>query len=90
MHAAGPTLSRRIPTLARRHMHLTPMRAVEPSLRTPYSSLPWSPKPPSCRPVAQPQTPQCARPPQGCKVMLAIEKAKLEAGKPDKDSPYWN
>jgi hypothetical protein len=27
---------------------------------------------------------------QGCKVMLALEKAKLESGLPDPDSPYWN
>jgi hypothetical protein len=28
--------------------------------------------------------------PQGCKVMIAIEKAKLERGLPDPDSAYWN
>ena len=28
--------------------------------------------------------------PPGCKAMIAIERAKLESGKPDMDSPYWN
>lgn len=28
--------------------------------------------------------------PQGCKVMLALDKKKLAAGKPDADSSYWN
>lgn len=28
--------------------------------------------------------------PQGCKCLIAIEKAKLELGKPDPDSAYWN
>ena len=28
--------------------------------------------------------------PPGCKCLIAIEKAKLELGKPDKDSAYWN
>jgi len=29
--------------------------------------------------------------PPGCKVMIAIERAKLEPGaKPDPDSAYWN
>jgi len=27
---------------------------------------------------------------QGCKVMLAIERAKLDSGLPDPDSAYWN
>lgn len=27
---------------------------------------------------------------QGCKVMLALEKAKLDSGLPDPDSAYWN
>lgn len=28
--------------------------------------------------------------PPGCKVMLAIERAKLDSGLPDPDSAYWN
>ncbi|KAL4432226.1 hypothetical protein ABPG77_005988 [Micractinium sp. CCAP 211/92] len=28
--------------------------------------------------------------PPGCKCLIAIEKAKLELGKPDPDSAYWN
>lgn len=27
---------------------------------------------------------------QGCKCLIAIERAKLELGKPDPDSAYWN
>jgi hypothetical protein len=27
---------------------------------------------------------------QGCKCMIAIEQAKLDLGKPDPDSAYWN
>jgi hypothetical protein len=27
---------------------------------------------------------------QGCKVLIAIERAKLVLGKPDPDSAYWN
>lgn len=27
---------------------------------------------------------------QGCKVMIAIERARLELGKPEIDSAYWN
>ena len=27
---------------------------------------------------------------QGCKTLIAIERAKLELGKPDRDSAYWN
>jgi hypothetical protein len=40
-------------------------------------------------PAARPPTRHPASP-QGCKVMLALEKAKLESGRPDPDSPYWN
>jgi hypothetical protein len=29
-------------------------------------------------------------PVQGCKVLIAIERAKLILGKPDPDSAYWN
>ena len=32
----------------------------------------------------------CIRPPQGCKCLIAIERAKLVLGKPDPDSAYWN
>ncbi len=28
--------------------------------------------------------------PPGCKVMIAIERAKLQSGLPDPDSAYWN
>lgn len=28
--------------------------------------------------------------PPGCQVLIAIERAKLEGGKPDPDSAYWN
>ena len=28
--------------------------------------------------------------PQGCKCMIAIDRRKLENGKPDPDSAYWN
>lgn len=28
--------------------------------------------------------------PPGCKCLIAIERAKLELGKPDRDSAYWN
>ena len=28
--------------------------------------------------------------PPGCKCLIAIERAKLELGKPDPDSAYWN
>ncbi|GMH39419.1 hypothetical protein BSKO_07317 [Bryopsis sp. KO-2023] len=28
--------------------------------------------------------------PPGCKCMIAIEQAKLDSGKPDPDSAYWN
>jgi len=36
-------------------------------------------------------TPRFFRASQGCKVMIAIERAKLEPGaKPDPDSAYWN
>ena len=27
---------------------------------------------------------------QGCKTLIAIERAKLLLGKPDRDSAYWN
>ncbi len=27
---------------------------------------------------------------QGCQCLIAIERAKLEGGKPDPDSAYWN
>ena len=32
----------------------------------------------------------CAIKLQGCKCMIAIEQAKLDLGKPDPDSAYWN
>jgi hypothetical protein len=34
--------------------------------------------------------PTCHTHAQGCKCMIAIEGAKLELGKPDPDSAYWN
>jgi hypothetical protein len=30
------------------------------------------------------------RVPPGCQCLIAIERAKLECGKPDPDSAYWN
>lgn len=42
--------------------------------------------------MPQPPCPRLsrARTLQGCKCLIAIERAKLELGKPDPDSAYWN
>ena len=38
-----------------------------------------------------PRVPLAAyRVPPGCKVMIAIDKRKLDAGVPDEDSAYWH
>lgn len=39
-------------------------------------------------PLPSPPLPSAA--PQGCKCLIAIERAKLELGRPDPDSAYWN
>lgn len=47
-----------------------------------------------CKPSATPEHSNDLHPPpyasQGCKVLIAIEKAKLDSGVPDPDSAYWN